>query len=317
MRAKKSLKQMPHKRVFLLLGLGIASAALGASLALTQHNVGLKNTVRTPTVTTEIEEDLEKGGKKVRFENTGSADVFLRVSFGEAWHYNENGAAADADTKTENTANAITEANAGDAGVDQSTAADTASPEGEILSNMVTITDEGAAKVVPAAQPLWLWDAETPPETSVADLWQDGGDGWWYYKKVLPAKDGDSNSDAGADAGQNADSSSGSPANMTGYILKSVDFSNVEKIADASLRKKYQSASYDLHFVIETVQASDEWRVSLNAIQALFGEQNADGSAKKKVSIKLLDDMGSADAAAYWDKNKYGCKFQWKFNPQP
>lgn len=287
MRAKKSLKQMPHKRLFLLLGLGIASAALGASFALTRHEVGLKNTVRTPTVVTEIKEELENG-KAVRFTNNGSADVFLRVSYGEAWHYNGGGAVTDADSKTENTAN-------GD-----SDTANTASPEGEILSNMVTVAgDNGETQVVPAAQPKWLWAEATTPkgETSVAGLWQDGKDGWWYYKKVLPAK-------------------GGSAANMTGYILQSVDFSNVDSIADAALKEKYKSASYDLHFVIETVQASDEWQVSLDAIQALFGRQSAEEAGtgvKKQVSI-VLDDLDSAgDAAAYWDKNKYSCTFQWVF----
>ena len=72
------------------------------------------------------------------------------------------------------------------------------------------------------------------------DYWFDGGDGWYYYKKVLKA-------------GQETDE-----------ILRSVTFrSNYDD-------SRYASAEYQLHFQVEAVQASDELTVSRDAVKEVF-----------------------------------------------
>lgn len=53
------------------------------------HTMTLENPIKTPPVKGEIEEDLESEAKKVKFKNTGEADVFLRVAYTETWK-NEN-----------------------------------------------------------------------------------------------------------------------------------------------------------------------------------------------------------------------------------
>lgn len=72
--------------------------------------------------------------------------------------------------------------------------------------------------------------------------WYDGGDGWYYYKKVL-------------EAGQN-----------TEEILRSVTFNDTDNYPDS----RYTDAEYQLHFQVEAVQASDELQVSKDAVKELF-----------------------------------------------
>lgn len=74
--------------------------------------------------------------------------------------------------------------------------------------------------------------------------WEDGGDGWYYYRQVLPA---------GA---------------STAAVLNNVVFSS-------ALPPKYQDAAYDLNFTIEAVQASDEAAVNTSATQTVFGRTAA------------------------------------------
>ena len=74
------------------------------------------------------------------------------------------------------------------------------------------------------------------------DNWYDGGDGWYYYKKVL-------------EAGEN-----------TEEILGSVTFNDTDNYPDS----RYAEAEYQLHFQVEAVQASDELQVSKDAVKELF-----------------------------------------------
>lgn len=74
------------------------------------------------------------------------------------------------------------------------------------------------------------------------DNWYDGGDGWYYYKKVLEAEE------------------------STEEILRSVTFNDADSYPDS----RYAEAEYQLHFQVEAVQASDELQVSKDAVKELF-----------------------------------------------
>ena len=82
-----------------------------------------------------------------------------------------------------------------------------------------------------------------------SDLWQDGGDGWYYYKRVLQ------------------------PDAQTETILESVTFPNY-----TGEYKAYQDADYQLYFRMELLQASDSQstlnssEVNKNASQSVFGK---------------------------------------------
>lgn len=71
--------------------------------------------------------------------------------------------------------------------------------------------------------------------------WSDEQDGWYYYKKVVPA---------------------------AGSIEKVV--TNVTFPTSAYPDARYEDADYQLHFQIEAVQASDEWAVSQAAVKEVF-----------------------------------------------
>lgn len=82
------------------------------------------------------------------------------------------------------------------------------------------------------AKDWYNWDAN----------WYDGGDGWYYYKKIL-------------EAGEETDE-----------ILRSVTFKGTDSYPDS----RYADAEYRLHFQVEAVQASDELQVSKDAVKELF-----------------------------------------------
>lgn len=73
-------------------------------------------------------------------------------------------------------------------------------------------------------------------------------DGWYYYRHVLPAK------------------------GTTDKVLTAVDFSEVKNKAGEQARV-YEAADYELHFQTEAVQASDELKVSMDAVEQLFEKQ--------------------------------------------
>ena len=89
----------------------------------------------------------------------------------------------------------------------------------------------------------WLPDAGTHATKGWTAEWSsewEYNDGWYYYKKVLPA---------GA---------------TTNRILNSVTF-------PAGLDSVYADGKYHLHFIPEVVQVSDEAAVNTSASQTVFG----------------------------------------------
>lgn len=219
------------RRLSLFVIMAVASLAVGYTLGAILHNMSLENAIHTPTVDTDIVENVENGAKVVQFTNEGEADAFIRVAFAESWNYGE---------------------------VD----------EKEVLSNLCK-DQEG--DMVPVAQPDWLW-AEGK---EVEELWTDGGDGWWYYNKVLPAEGSD---------------------RTTEPVLEEVNFDNVSKLSEAD-QAKYEEASYDLHFTIEAVQASDDWEVSLDALKELFGDHV---KVETKTGNGWTDKEGKLSADLVW-----------------
>lgn len=99
--------------------------------------------------------------------------------------------------------------------------------------------------------------------------WHDGGDGWYYYKKVLEAGD------------------------TTEEILKSVTFKDTERYPDS----RYADADYQLHFQVEAVQASDELQVSKDAVKELFDKsisvKNENGWPGNKYETTVLWEGGN------------------------
>lgn len=81
-------------------------------------------------------------------------------------------------------------------------------------------------------------------------LWQDGGDGWFYYKKVL------------------------APKTTTAPVLTSVTFPDYTGVYE-----EYKGADYQLYFRMELLQASDSQstlnsdEVNTKASQTVFGKK--------------------------------------------
>lgn len=105
-------------------------------------------------------------------------------------------------------------------------------------------------------------------------------DGWYYYKKVLPA------------------------GSTTESFMKQVDFSNIDSLEE-SLKNTYKDAEYEIHFQAEAVQASDEWKVSEDAAAALFDK---DISAAVNDGATIIDRDKNEDQ---WPSNKDTAKIIW------
>jgi len=73
--------------------------------------------------------------------------------------------------------------------------------------------------------------------------WTNGGDGWYYYKKILKAGD------------------------TTAQVLSGVSFLNTP-----TLPTEYAQGDYQLTFVMEVVQCSDETAINNNALSKTFGK---------------------------------------------
>lgn len=132
--------------------------------------------------------------------------------------------------------------------------------DGTILPNETKL-NANENETRPVAKPNWKfdnWDTER-------------GDGWYYYENVLPG------------------SRSGQTSHTTGLIVDGVDFETLADIPDT----RYRDAHYEIHFVMEMVQASDDWKVSRDAVQEMFGI-----------------DLGET-APANWDTGKYAVTISW------
>ncbi len=231
-------KSRKKKNMIKLSGIALLAAltvGIGSTSAVIRHQINLKNEISTDTVIVEVEEDLKDENpndnvkpKMVKFENSGSAGVFLRVAYSEAW-----------------------------------STAEGADGEKELLSNKMPDSDRDvASKVI------------------IAENWELGEDGWYYYKKVLPA------------------------GSMTEDFMEKVDFSNIENL-DESLKTTYKNADYEIHFQAEVVQASDEWKVSEDAVAKLF-EQNI--SATINDGNTTIDKNKNEDQ---WPSNKGTATIIW------
>lgn len=110
--------------------------------------------------------------------------------------------------------------------------------------------------------------------------WEPGEDGWYYYKKVLPA------------------------GSTTENFMESVDFSKIDTL-EAALKSTYTNAEYEIHFQAEVVQASDQWKVSEDAVAKLF-EQNI--SATIDDGNTTIDKDQNEDQ---WPSNKDTAKIIW------
>lgn len=132
--------------------------------------------------------------------------------------------------------------------------------DGTILPNETKLT-ANAQEAKPVATPKLQLDD-----------WDTGrGDGWYYYTKILPG------------------SRSGQTNHSTGWIVENVDFEDLTQIPDT----RYRDAHYEIHFVMEMVQASDDWGVSQDAVEKMFGI-----------------DLGET-APDNWDTNKYEATISW------
>lgn len=196
-------KKVMKKKLIPLGLLLIASAIIGATGATVIKNLSLANPIKPPTVEGKIEEKTgNQNQKEAWFENTGEADVFLRVSYAETWTVGS-----------------------GDTAV--------------LLPNQAENKSGGS---IAAAAPAWN-----------TEDWVKGQDGWWYYKNVL----------AGSKSKQQPDDNK-----KTSKLITGVTF-HTEDLKDS----RYQTADYRLHFTMEVVQASDEAKVSQEAVKLLFGKE--------------------------------------------
>ena len=173
----------------------VALIVSGATYAYNQHLTRLDNFLNAEQVSAEIIENglevgevaslnMNLGGetlKEVRFRNTGSTGVFVRVSFAETWTSREQWLSSDNDYVELNWTNA--------------------------------------------------WE----------DEWEEGEDGWYYYKKVLLTE------------------------TETNEVLSSVTFKDYPEVP-----LDYINANYQLFFSMEVVQYSEETAVNDDALRDVF-----------------------------------------------
>lgn len=220
-RRKKNIAKLISVLLLVLL-----TAGIGVTGATISHRMKLTNQIRTPTVSTEIEEEFDPGTpvyanktKIVKFRNTGTADIFIRVAYAETWRYQESGESVLLPNHSEGR---------------------------EITDKAWTLS----------------WQAD----------WQDGGDGWFYYKKVLK------------------------PDQVTEAVLNHVNFGHVTELSDT----RYRTAAYELTFQTEAVQASREIQTAKDAAEHVFGK-----------TITLWNGKHEISSDADWNSNKYTALVKW------
>lgn len=123
-------------------------------------------------------------------------------------------------------------------------------------------------------------DSDVASKVVSGENWELREDGWYYYKKVLPA------------------------GSTTENFMEKVDFSNIESLEE-SLKNTYKEAEYEIHFQAEAVQASDQWKVSEDAAAALFDK---DISAELNDGTTIIDRDQNEDQ---WPSNKDTAKIIW------
>ena len=86
--------------------------------------------------------------------------------------------------------------------------------------------------------------------------------------------------------------------------MENVDFFNIENLEEP-LKNTYKDAEYEIHFQAEAVQASDQWKVSEDAVTTLFGK---DISATVNDGNTTIDKNKNEDQ---WPSNKGTATIIW------
>lgn len=200
----------------------IAAAAIGTTFAWRTWDLSITNNLKAHETKVTIDEtgfNPLTGTKPVSFKNDGTSSVYLRVTYSEYWIADEKEVQGDGSKSWGYNEHEQPTWEYGDTST-------------KILSNKDANGDDIAVKTFTPA-----WE----------ENWQEGDDGWYYYKKVLLA------------------------GKATQPILESVSIVNVPE--------EYRRANYRLFFKAEVVQCSDgsntlnSDEVNADALQKLFKMQ--------------------------------------------
>ncbi len=121
------------------------------------------------------------------------------------------------------------------------------SAKGEVLPNQIKLED--GPNPVKVAVPSIL---DVDNKGDEADWIYNSKDGWYYYRHVLP----------GSKSGESEEK------RKSTTMIDGVKFDNLTAAAKAD--ERYKDADYEIHVVMEVVQASDDIKVSQDAVQKLF-----------------------------------------------
>lgn len=212
----KGLNKLKLKAILPVASLITATAVVGTTFAWQTWDLEVKNELRSHETKVDIVEpkfNATTGRKDATFVNTGSSSVFLRVAYSEFWEVTKEG-------------------------------------KRYTLSNKLEDGSEIAKKTWEPVWPEYRDERGNPPNNPE---WTDGGDGWYYYNKILKA---------------------GMP---TDPVLHHVIFDN------DILTEDYKKGEYQLFFKAEVVQCSDSNemktlnrnQVNTAATLALFGKSPA------------------------------------------
>lgn len=196
-------KNSKRKYIAMLVALAVCCITLGGVYAWKTLNTSITNEITTPTVEVEIVEEFDPST-----EVDWNDPVIKKVSF-------KNTGTADAFIR-------VSYAEFWKEVVDETE---------NLLPNFV----DGKEVATKNWTEYWIDGSSSE--------WVDGKDGWYYYKKVLPA-DGSTN-----------------------LILNSVSF-------DSEFRKEYENADYSLKFSLEAVQYSSKGdSINKDALEKSFGKK--------------------------------------------
>ncbi len=208
------LKKLKKKAILPAAAFLVAAAAIGTTFAWQKWDLEITNNLKAhDTIVSIVEKDFnpETGVKEVAFHNDGDSSVFLRISYSDYWIKGED---KHTDKHQEPVWIKVTEGS------------DEVLEETIILSNKMANGDDIAVKKWTTVWPEYQKDPDSNlPEPKKDEEWVDGGDGWYYYKKVLKKNE------------------------TTARILNGVIFPTVPE--------EYETANYRLFFKAEVVQCSD------------------------------------------------------------